>query len=447
MTTHYDLQKIRNLLNDGFTSEDLRRFAFDHIEFRPVYDNWSQTTGKSEIINQLLEHGERHLHLHILLEWAQLKNPAQFQKHQPYEITAVSPSAPATTPVAHTKTGKLCERITKAAPLQKGLTNWQFLEQVAIRAATAGGVAAMGYYRQSALQPSGPGPESKNPSTEADLQATARILETINSLLPPIVRPNHLDCKLSYLGEETKFVTWFDENIKGDIPERVLPAQKFFSKACENDRIRVIIDGIDGTGSFTRGLPLFCAAVAILIDDEARVSAVYDPIHHVVYSATLSGPYGRAQAQAEAWAWQVSSGSRVNLVALANQAPKVPLRKEALGFHLTRTNKQKLHAFLKTPSGEAQSMLERLAHASGAMYALNSGVVAMAEVARGALGGFVNNVTNHWDVAAGEVLVHACGGKVTDFSGASVTYSCPEQVSIVAAKAHLHDHILQTINP
>ncbi|NJN99544.1 MAG: hypothetical protein HC875_38310 [Anaerolineales bacterium] len=91
------------------------------------------------------------------------------------------------------------------------------------------------------------------------------------------------------------------------------------------------------------------------------------------------------------------------------------------------------------------SMLERLADAAAAIYAQNSGVVAMADVARGALGGFVNVITNLWDVAAGEVLVQACGGKVTDFAGQPIGYASVEQTSVVAAKGHLHAEILSIL--
>jgi fructose-1,6-bisphosphatase/inositol monophosphatase family enzyme len=86
-------------------------------------------------------------------------------------------------------------------------------------------------------------------------------------------------------------------------------------------------------------------------------------------------------------------------------------------------------------------MLQRLALASGGIYALGSGILAMADVARGALGGFVNIITNLWDVAAGEVLVRACGGKVTTFEGSPIEYTSANQISVIAAKGHLYKEI------
>ena len=336
----------------------------------------------------------------------------------------------------HSPADRLCERIT-AGRL------WKFLEQVAIQAVMAGGMAAMGFYREALPWPTDLVKEGKNPSTVADLQATARILETVNASLPSIVRPQKLNCKLSYLAEETKYQDWFKENVTDDIPDRVLPAKKFFRH--QRDVLRVLVDGIDGTGSFARGLPLFCSALAILVDDQPRVSAIYDPIHHVVYSALLPGPYEEPEDRAEAWVWQIAVGSRINLVELAEKEERKELKQEAIGIHLTRTDPQKLCAFLGTHPQSTHSMLERLARASEGIYALNSGIVALAGVATGALGGFVNIVTNLWDVAAGEVLVRACGGQVTDFDGAPIKYSSEKQVSLVAAKKHLHLEILDLL--
>jgi len=336
---------------------------------------------------------------------------------------------------------RLCDRIS-----EKGY--WSRLHQVVIQAVTTGGMAAMGFYRQVLPWPTDLAQldkEDKNPSTIADLQATSRILQTADPVLLPLCRGRDLNCGLSYLAEETQYIGWFQQHLSREIFNRVQSPTQFFTH--RKNVLRVIIDGVDGTGSFTRGLPLFCSAVAILVDDQARVAAIYDPIHHVVYSALLAGPYENPIAQAEAWAWQIATGDRINLAERAAKAEPKELQEEAIGTHLTRNkrNRSKRQEFLGVHPPHPTSMLERLADSSAGIYAQNSGVVAMADVARGALGGFVNIVTNLWDVAAGEVLVRACRGQVTDFAGAPITYASTEQTSVVAAKAHLHAQILDIL--
>jgi fructose-1,6-bisphosphatase/inositol monophosphatase family enzyme len=333
---------------------------------------------------------------------------------------------------------RLCDRIAQEY--------WHRLEQAAVTAVTAGGVAAMTYYRQ---QPQWPADlprlhdSAKNPSTLADLRATATILQVIHPDVSLIAR--RLGCSLMYLGEETQYHEWFERTLSQDIFQGIFSSEDFFTP--RNNTLRIILDGIDGTGSFVHGVPLFCSAIGILIEDQVRVSAIYDPIHHVVYSALLLGPYDNPDAQSQAWVWEVSAGNRVDLTRLSpDYVTPQRLKEEAIGVHLTRTNPDKLHEFLDIQSPYDESVLERLAKAAKDIYALNSGIVAMTNVARGALGGFVNNITNLWDVAAGEVLIRACGGKVTDFNGYPINYSAPRRTSVVAARnVALHGQIVQML--
>ena len=329
----------------------------------------------------------------------------------------------------------LSERITAQG-------RWPALEQAAIQMVTAGGLAAMGYYRDAVqAQAALAGSAAANPSTLADLAATAAILQTAHATLPALAE--RLGAELHALGEETPYLA----DLRGMVAEaalaRVRQPEDFF--AATTNTLRLIFDGIDGTGNFTRGIPLFCSAVALLVEGQARVAAVYDPIHHHVQSAVLAGPQGQLDAEAHAAGWQVASGLRVDLAAALRAQPPRPLKQEAIGVHFTRSHPGHLQAFLRPSGGGPSGMLERLALASGGVYALNSGVVAMTEVARGTLGGFVNSITNPWDVAAGEVLVRACGGHVTTFAGAPIRYDSPAHLSVVAAKPHLHAAILDLL--
>lgn len=329
---------------------------------------------------------------------------------------------------------KLCERVSDDRL-------WETLEHIAIETVTAGGMAAMGYYRSAWAKQFSLDEEKKNPSTIADLQATSTILRTCHTLLSPIA--GKLLCGLSYFGEESTYDDYLRENLSDDVMNRKHPPKRFFES--HENVLRVIFDGIDGTKNFNNGLPLFCSAVAILIDEQVRVSAIYDPMHHQVYSALLPGPLDNPEHGASASAWQVSSGNRIDLVkSQKSQQPQL-LSKESVAIHLTRSHPDKLNEFAGPQGGSKESMLQRLARSSGGIYALGSGIVAMNEVARGGIGAFVNNITNPWDVAAGEVVVRACGGKVTDLAGNPIRYSSEKPISVVAAKGHLHQQILDIL--
>lgn len=325
--------------------------------------------------------------------------------------------------------------------------HWQALEQAAKEAALAGAMAAMGYYRGAWENPILHDGEGKNPSSLADLEATATILRTLHSRLAPLARK--LGCSLWFFGEETAPHYWdaLSEKLHLEAFACLRHAEEFFG--APRNALRVIIDGIDGTGSFLRGMPLFCSGAAVLVERQIRASAMYDPIHHVVYSALLAGPERSPESRASAESWHVGTGNRFRLADMEGNSAangRKGLASEALGIHLTRTRKEKLHDFLGARSWKEKSMLERLADACGGVYALNSGILGMTEVARGALGGFVNIITNPWDVAAGEALVRACGGIVTDFEGRAIDYTGRRQISLVAAKRALHSDILGVLH-
>jgi fructose-1,6-bisphosphatase/inositol monophosphatase family enzyme len=77
---------------------------------------------------------------------------------------------------------------------------------------------------------------------------------------------------------------------------------------------------------------------------------------------------------------------------------------------------------------------------------LNSGQMALSHVAWGNLGAFLNNTTKIWDVAAGEVLIRAIGGRVTDFKGRDINYGESTDISVLACETpELHAKLLRII--
>ncbi len=94
MTSNYDLGKIRTLLTEGFSDEELRTLAFDEPGFKPVFHQLAHRTGKTEIVSHLLEHAGHTAQFDQLLAWAKSHNPAQYAVHEPYfydDSAAASP--------------------------------------------------------------------------------------------------------------------------------------------------------------------------------------------------------------------------------------------------------------------------------------------------------------------------------------------------------------------
>lgn len=94
MDKQYNLKNIRALLTEGFTAEELRRLCFDEPEFRPVYNQLAQNTGKAAIIDEIIAYADKELQMETVLALAKRHNPARYAKHQPYaEVTTNSTAA------------------------------------------------------------------------------------------------------------------------------------------------------------------------------------------------------------------------------------------------------------------------------------------------------------------------------------------------------------------
>jgi hypothetical protein len=96
MTKRYDLKNIRTLLIEGFTEEELRTLCFDEPAFNPLYDRLPQAAGKFEIARHMVDYAEQKFLLDNLLGSVKERNPARYEKHQPYyyEVAGISPVPP-----------------------------------------------------------------------------------------------------------------------------------------------------------------------------------------------------------------------------------------------------------------------------------------------------------------------------------------------------------------
>ncbi|MCL4301278.1 MAG: hypothetical protein KJ077_36590 [Anaerolineae bacterium] len=91
---NYNLRNIRALLIKGFSDEELRNLCFDIPDFKPVYHQLAQNSGKTEIVSRLLAHAEQTFQLDQLLVLAQEANPAGYEAHQPYFVDASVSDSP-----------------------------------------------------------------------------------------------------------------------------------------------------------------------------------------------------------------------------------------------------------------------------------------------------------------------------------------------------------------
>ena len=197
--------------------------------------------------------------------------------------------------------------------------------------------------------------------------------------------------KLSFKGHQD-YLTEVDGEVERFVVSRLhalFPEDTFIGEEGERqDSASVwVIDPIDGTANFARGIAHFCISIAYLRRGKPLIGVIYDPMRDEMFCA-LDG------------AGASMNGETIKVSGLAD------LR--AATLEIGWNNRSGMAAFV--------SLVEKLTVESGAgMIRTASGALGMAYVAAGRIDAYVENHINAWDVLAGLVLVREAGGYVSDF--------------------------------
>ena len=147
-----------------------------------------------------------------------------------------------------------------------------------------------------------------------------------------------------------------------------------------------VIDPIDGTANFVRGVDHWCDSIGLMVDGVPVLGFIYDPIADEMYSAAAGGGAFMNGAPI-----RVSGASRVADALIE------------IGFSFRRPVAQHVK--------DAELVLD-----AGCEYRrFGSGALGLAYTAIGRIDGYFERHINLWDVAAGLVIVSEAGGRMNDF--------------------------------
>jgi myo-inositol-1(or 4)-monophosphatase len=147
-----------------------------------------------------------------------------------------------------------------------------------------------------------------------------------------------------------------------------------------------IVDPIDGTANYARGIPHYCVSIGYLERGVPTVGVLYDPPHDLVYAAALG------------------EGARCNGRPLrASGCSDLRAATVECGWSTRRTTEDYL------------ALVGRVMHAGCAIRRAGSGALGLADVAAGRVEAYCELHINSWDCAAGIVLVREAGGVTSDF--------------------------------
>jgi len=147
-----------------------------------------------------------------------------------------------------------------------------------------------------------------------------------------------------------------------------------------------VVDPIDGTANFARGVPQFCVSIAYMREGAAAIGAIYNPMTDELHEGRRGG------------------GARLNgnpiraskTAALAHAAVE-------LGWSSRRG------------AADYVAMVRRVLDAGASFRRAGSGALGVAHVADGRSDGYAELHINSWDCLAGIVIAEEAGARVNDF--------------------------------
>ena len=176
-----------------------------------------------------------------------------------------------------------------------------------------------------------------------------------------------------------------------------------------------VIDPLDGTYSFSIGLPYFAVLIGLLKKNEPILGVAYHVSTEELYTA------------------QKDKGAFVNGKPIKVTSQDVLFR---AGMIIDFCSKPR-----RTPKIDLYivPLLKEVGH----VHSIGSTALGMVLTAKGIEDAMVAQAWI-WDFAAAFVIVKEAGGKVTDFEGKELDWS-KDRLNVVASNGLIHDQILETL--
>jgi myo-inositol-1(or 4)-monophosphatase len=178
---------------------------------------------------------------------------------------------------------------------------------------------------------------------------------------------------------------------------------------------RWVFDPLDGTTNFAHGVPIFCASLALEIDGQAAVAAIYDPNRKELFTA---------EACVGSWL----NGQPLKVSATGAVLESMLVTGFPYNIH------QKADEFLKT-FGDVLKQAR-------AVRRLGSAAIDICWVAAGRMDGFWEASLKIWDMRAAALILEEAGGRVTGMDGKPWD---PDAGHILATNGLIHEEVLRIL--
>jgi len=250
-----------------------------------------------------------------------------------------------------------------------------------------------------------------------------QIRNVINSAGEIILERAHIDHMVKKEGD-FNFATEVDYHVQEFLTKelkRIIPGSNIIGEESETNRYSFdkpawILDPVDGTSNMIHYYMHAAVSLALVLEGKLTYGIVYNPYNGEMYEAELNQG-----------AWLNGKKIRVS--------ERDDIASSLIAFGTTPYQRDKADttfAIVKDVFLNCRDIRR-----SGAA------ALDLAYVAAGRLEGFFEMILQPWDYAAGVLIVHEAGGRVTDWHGNDASLDKP--CGILASNGKVHDYLLNTI--
>ncbi|WP_101776346.1 inositol-1-monophosphatase [Pasteurella oralis] len=207
------------------------------------------------------------------------------------------------------------------------------------------------------------------------------------------------------------------EVIKKSYPEHTIITEESGALEGKDSDVQWVIDPLDGTTNFVKGLPHFSVSIAIRVKGRTEVGVVYDPIRNELFTAVRG------------------EGAKVNDTRL-----RVDNKRELTGTVIATGFPFKQTRLMPIQFAVMNSLITQAAD----FRRTGSAALDLCYVAAGRVDAYFEMDIKAWDVAAGDLIVREAGGLVCDLHAGHHYLTAGH---IVAAPPRVMKEMLNKIQP
>jgi myo-inositol-1(or 4)-monophosphatase len=205
------------------------------------------------------------------------------------------------------------------------------------------------------------------------------------------------------------------DRILGRFPEHNFLGEEGLLRTCGTAPYRWIIDPLDGTSNYVHGFPYYAVSIGLQRGTELVAGVIFDPNRDELFTAVRGGG-----ATLNGAPIKVSGVTALRAAMVVASFPPGVLR----------------------DSPPIERFMRVLPHAQ-TVHRTGSAALNLAYVASGRLEAFWSSSLKPWDKAAGVLIVHEAGGRVTRMDGSELDIEVPDLLA--SNGSGVHDELRQLL--